>query len=313
MGKRKDGAYPIPKAQALQMLAGRPCPCGVSVDVLLGGALALQGAACIIQCWGSNWYLVGLARQLPSRPQRVLRYEAPVAAGSRWRVHLADAGLPGQPQEQQGGLEEEGEEEEEEEEEQEEEAYQPELPQPGGLSPDVPGAWQAAGNSAAAALQRVGDAAAAASLPRPAAEPPPARAQHVQQAPAGKAKRHGTRCPVAQQRAEVPAAFVARHLRGRPFPLRLLAKVYLDGCKVADRLAVVLAQLPQGGGGSGAAGSAAAASAGGGAVYVLEGLSCVPEGGGGLVVVSYRLTSKGLLEVMLASGGGDDGGGVQQG
>jgi hypothetical protein len=91
-GKLKDGAYPIPKAQALQMLAGRPCPCGVAVDVLLGGALALQGAACSVKMQGSGGYaacfLAGLVQQLASRPQRALRYEAPAAAGGRWRVVL---------------------------------------------------------------------------------------------------------------------------------------------------------------------------------------------------------------------------------
>jgi hypothetical protein len=40
-GRLKEGAYPIPKSISKQMLGGRPSPCDVVVDVLLGEALAL--------------------------------------------------------------------------------------------------------------------------------------------------------------------------------------------------------------------------------------------------------------------------------
>jgi hypothetical protein len=120
--------------------------------------------------------------------------------------------------------------------------------------------------------------------------------------------------PVRDQGAPMPAGFVRRHLATTALPATLPAKVYLNREKLAAQLPLTISRCDQqpgggssaGGGGCSQGGAAASSGAsgasgasGGGAACAVAGLVCVPPGVEGVCVTSYRLTSKGLLEVML--------------
>ena len=90
-------AFAVPGEVLHEMLAGRSAPCEVSVDVLLGGQLVVQGAACTLRAGGGGpqeGQLVarGLVQLLFSSSWRVERYEPPASSrgGGRWKVHMLD-------------------------------------------------------------------------------------------------------------------------------------------------------------------------------------------------------------------------------
>jgi hypothetical protein len=135
-------------------------------------------------------------------------------------------------------------------------------------------------------------------------------------------------CEVRLQEAAVPAELV-QQLHGvrmtsgsssssstggsTSLPLPLLAKLYLNDRKLANRLHLLLCGRPlarQQQGQQGQQVSARGAvpaghgspdqqQGGDGWPYHVSGLTCVPADGGGVCVVRYRLTSQGLLEVLL--------------